>query len=38
MSVPFVLSACAEMLWLDKPMEWRLRRLKELEFQVGLWN
>jgi hydroxypyruvate isomerase len=38
MSVPFVLSACAEMLWLERPMEWRLRRLKELGFQVGLWN
>jgi hydroxypyruvate isomerase len=38
MTIPFVLSACAEMLWPDKPMEWRLRRLKELGFQVGLWN
>jgi hydroxypyruvate isomerase len=26
------------MLWLDKPMEWRLRRLTELGFQVGIWN
>ena len=35
---PFVLSACAEMLWRDRPMEWRLRRLTELGFQAGIWN
>ncbi|MGO9422295.1 TIM barrel protein [Roseiarcus sp.] len=38
MSQPFTLSACAEMLWLDKPMEWRLRRLTELGFEVGIWD
>jgi hydroxypyruvate isomerase len=38
MSQPFTLAACAEMLWRDKPMEWRARRLNELGFQVGLWN
>lgn len=35
---PFQLAACAEMLWRDKPMEWRVKRLTELGFQVGLWN
>ena len=35
---PFILSACAEMLWLDKPMDWRLRRLTDLGFQAGIWN
>jgi hydroxypyruvate isomerase len=34
----FTLAACAEMLWRDKPIEWRCARLKELGFQVGLWN
>jgi hydroxypyruvate isomerase len=34
----FTLAACAEMLWRDKPMEWRLKRLTELGFQAGLWN
>ena len=34
----FQLAACAEMLWRDKPMEWRVKRLTELGFQVGLWN
>ncbi len=34
----FQLAACAEMLWLDKPIEWRATRLKELGFGVGLWN
>ncbi|KUJ78414.1 TIM barrel protein [Ruegeria profundi] len=38
MRLPFQLSACAEMLWLDKPMEWRVARLTELGFGVGLWN
>ncbi len=36
--MPFTLAACAEMLWRDKPIEWRCSRLKELGFQVGLWN
>lgn len=35
---PFILAACAEMLWRDKPIEWRCSKLKELGFQVGLWN
>ena len=34
----FTLAACAEMLWRDRPMQWRLRRLTEMGFQVGLWN
>jgi hydroxypyruvate isomerase len=38
MSSPFQLAACAEMLWRDKPIEWRCARLKELGFGVGLWN
>lgn len=32
------LAACAEMIWRDRPIEWRASRLKELGFQVGLWN
>lgn len=38
MSSPFTLAACAEMIWLDKPIEWRCAKLKDLGFQVGLWN
>lgn len=38
MPQPFQLAACAEMLWRDKPIEWRAKRLTELGFQVGLWN
>ena len=38
MSFQFSLAACAEMLWLDKPIDWRASRLKELGFGVGLWN
>jgi len=38
MDQPFTLAACAEMLWQDKPMEWRVKRLTELGFGVGLWN
>ena len=34
----FQLAACAEMLWRDKPIEWRASRLKEMGFCVGLWN
>lgn len=34
----FTLAACAEMLWLDKPIEWRCAKLHEMGFQVGLWN
>ena len=35
---PFPLAACAEMLWQDKPIEWRAARLTEMGFGVGLWN
>ena len=35
---PFQLAACAEMLWQDKPIEWRAARLKERGLGVGLWN
>jgi hydroxypyruvate isomerase len=38
MTQPFTLAACAEMLWRDKPMEWRLRRLTELGYQAGIWS
>lgn len=38
MPSPFQLAACAEMLWRDKPIEWRASRLKDLGFGVGLWN
>ncbi|MCB2137282.1 MAG: TIM barrel protein [Rhodobacteraceae bacterium] len=34
----FQLAACAEMLWLDKPIHWRAARLTEMGFGVGLWN
>jgi hydroxypyruvate isomerase len=34
----FQLAACAEMLWRDRPMDWRATRLKEMRFGVGLWN
>lgn len=34
----FSLAACAEMLWRNKPIEWRASRLKEMGFGVGLWN
>ncbi|WP_298286219.1 TIM barrel protein [Acidocella sp.] len=34
----FPLAACAEMLWRDRPIEWRAARLTELGFGVGLWN
>jgi hydroxypyruvate isomerase len=34
----FQLAACAEMLWRDKPIEWRATKLKDLGFGVGLWN
>jgi hydroxypyruvate isomerase len=38
MGSTFTLSACAEMLWRDKPMDWRLRRLTELGFEAGIWS
>jgi len=38
MTQPFTLAVCAEMLWRDRPMAWRLRRLTELGFQAAIWN
>ena len=38
MTQPFQLAACAEMLWQDKPIDWRASRLTEMGFGVGLWN
>jgi hydroxypyruvate isomerase len=38
MTSTFTLAACAELLWRDKPIEWRCARLHEMGFQVGLWN
>jgi hydroxypyruvate isomerase len=37
-ATPFTLAVCAEMIWRDRPIEWRAARLNELGFQVGLWN
>ena len=34
----FQLAACAEMLWPDRPIDWRAARLHEMGFGVGLWN
>ncbi|SES22257.1 hydroxypyruvate isomerase [Tranquillimonas rosea] len=34
----FTLAACAEMLWRDRPIEWRCAQLDEMGFEVGLWN
>lgn len=34
----FPLAACAEMLWRDKPLDWRCARLTDMGFGVGLWN
>ncbi len=34
----FSLSVCAEMIWRDRPMDWRCARLTEMGFGVGLWN
>ena len=38
MTSQFELAACAEMIWRDRPIEWRASRLKEMGFGVGLWN
>jgi hydroxypyruvate isomerase len=38
MTSPFELAVCAEMLWQDKPMSWRLKRLTEMGFQCGIWD
>src|SRR6185312_3510831 len=34
----FQLAVCAEMIWRDRPIDWRASRLKEMGFGVGLWN
>ena len=34
----FTLAVCAEMIWRDRPIDWRASRLKEMGFGVGLWN
>lgn len=34
----FQLAACAEMLWRNKPIQWRAARLHEMGYGVGLWN
>ncbi|WP_026479676.1 TIM barrel protein [Ahrensia sp. 13_GOM-1096m] len=38
MTQPFELAVCAEMIWTDKPIEWRAARLNERGLGVGLWN
>ncbi|TMV85491.1 TIM barrel protein, partial [Thioclava sp. BHET1] len=38
MDQSFELAACAEMIWRDRPIEWRAARLTEMGFGVGLWN
>jgi hydroxypyruvate isomerase len=38
MTSTFPLAVCAEMLWRERPMEWRLRHLTELGFHCGIWN
>jgi hydroxypyruvate isomerase len=38
MTSPFTLAVCAEMLWQDKPRDWRLKHLTEMGFQCGIWN
>ncbi len=38
MTQPFQLAVCAEMLWRDRPIEWRAARLTEMGLGVGLWN
>lgn len=34
----FSLAVCAEMIWRDRPMPWRVSRLKDMGLGVGLWN
>ncbi len=38
MTSPFTLAACAEMLWTDRPIVWRLSRLTEMGFQAEIWD
>ena len=38
MSYQFPLAVCAEMLWQNKPIDWRVSKLTEMGFAVGLWN
>lgn len=35
---PFPLAVCAEMLWPERPIAWRVARLTERGLGVGLWN
>lgn len=35
---PYTLAACAEMLFLDRPIAERARRLHQLGFQVSIWD
>ncbi len=35
---PFTLAVCAEMVYTDLPIEQRLRRLHDLNFQVEIWD
>lgn len=34
----FTLAACAEMLWQEQPITWRLDRLHEMGFQAEIWD
>ncbi len=38
MTNTFTFAACAEMLWPDRPFDWRLMRLTELGYQCGIWG
>ena len=38
MTRTFPLAVCAEMLWPEKPFDWRLKRLTERGFDVGIWG
>lgn len=37
-SMGFSLAVCAEMVWTDRPIEWRVACLHERGFGIGLWN
>jgi hydroxypyruvate isomerase len=38
MSQTFTLAVCAEMLWSDRPIQWRVSRLAEMGFQAEIWD
>jgi hydroxypyruvate isomerase len=38
MSQAFTLAVCAEMLWRDRPIQWRVSRLAEMGFQAEIWD